>query len=117
MTAAEKPKADSDIIIEDLRLGVWNLRIAKTAGHQWWREIKSARPLFFRLCSDIFTLEPLRLASRLSSVFEAKTDLSPLAIRKPRLFTIFLFCQIWQGVEDTLLMHFSSLLLRRVCHD
>ena len=95
MTAAEKPKTDSNIIIENLRLGVWNLKIAHVTGHklvQWRRDIKSAVPLFSRLCSDIFTLAP-------------------------RLFTFFVFCQVWQGVEDALLMHFSSLLLRRVCHD
>jgi hypothetical protein len=95
MTAAEKSKADSNIIIENLRLGVWNLKIARNTGHnliQWWRDIKSAGPLFYRLCFDIFSLDP-------------------------RLFTFFVFCQIWQGVEDALLMHFSSLLLRRVCHD
>ena len=95
MTAAEKSKADSNIIIEDVRLGVWNLKIAKTTGHklaQWRRDINSAVPLFYRLCSDIFTLAP-------------------------RLFPLFVFCQIWEGVEDALLMYFSSLLLRRVCHD
>jgi hypothetical protein len=94
MTAAEKSKADSDsnIIIEKLRLGVWTLKIAKTSGHKWWTDVKSAVPLFYRLFSDIFTLSP-------------------------RLFTIFVFCKIWQGVEDALLMHFSSLLLRRVCRD
>ena len=90
MTAAEKSKAHSNIIIESLRLGVWNLRIAKTTGLQF-TQIKSVLPLFYRLCSDIFTLAP-------------------------RLFTFFVFCQIWQGVEDAFLMHFSSLLLRRVCH-
>ena len=95
MTAAEKTKADSNIVIETLRLGVWKLRIAKTTGHnivQWWTDIKSALPLFYRLCSDISALSP-------------------------GLFTFFVFCRIWGGVEDALLMHFSSLLLRRVCHD
>ena len=94
MAAAEKSKTDSNIIIETLRLGVWNLRIAKTTGHkdvQWWTDIKSGVPLFYRLCSDIFTLAP-------------------------RLFTFFVFCQIWEGIEGALSMHFSSLLLRRVCH-
>ena len=105
MTAAEKSKDDLDIddldvddldvLIEDVRLGVWKLRIDKTTGYnldQWWKDIKSAVPLYCRLFSDIFTLAP-------------------------RLFTFFVFCQVWQGVEDALLLHFSSLLLRRVCHD
>jgi hypothetical protein len=91
MTAAEKSKAHPNFIIENLRLGVWNIKIAKPTGLQL-AQIKSALPLFYRLCSDIFTLAP-------------------------RLFTFFVFCQIWQGVEDALLMHFSSSLLRRVCHD
>jgi hypothetical protein len=95
MTTAEKLKADSNIIVENLRLGVWNLKIAESTGHklvQWWTDIKSAVPLFYRLCSDIFTLAP-------------------------RPFTFFVFCRIWQGVEDALLMHFSGLLLRQVCHN
>jgi hypothetical protein len=96
MTATEKSKAaDSNIIIENFRLGVWNLKIATTSGHmlvQWLTDIKSAVPLFYRLCSDIFALSP-------------------------RLFTSFVLCQIWRGVEGALSMHFSSLLLRRVCHD
>ena len=95
MTTAEKSKADSNIIIENIRLGVWNFKIAKISGDmhvQWWTDIKSAAPLFYRLFSDIFTLSP-------------------------HLFTFFVFCQMWQGVEDALLMHFSSLMLRRVCHN
>ena len=94
MTAAEKSKTDPNITIENLRLGVWTLKIGKTSGHklfQWWTDIKSL-PLFYRLCSDIFSLAP-------------------------RLFTFFVLCVIWQGLEEALLMHFSSLLLRRVCHD
>ena len=92
MIAAEKSKADSNIVIENLRLGVWNLKIAKTTGFkivQWWTDTKSAVPLLYRLCSDVFSLAP-------------------------RLFTLFLFCQIWKGVEDALSMYFSSLLLRQV---
>ena len=99
MTAAKKPKVDSNIVIEQLRLGVWNFKIANTTGHElghelvlWWRDIKSAVPLFHRLCSDIFALAP-------------------------RLLFFFFFCQIWDGIEGALSMHFSSLLLRRVCHD
>ena len=95
MAAEKESKANSNIVIETLRLGVWKLRIAKTTGHnivQWWTDIKSALPLFYRLCSDIFTLAP-------------------------RLFPIVVFCQICVGIEGALSMHFSSLLLRRVCHD
>lgn len=95
MTAAEKSKTDSNIVIENLRLGVWNLKIAKTTGLklvQWWTDIKSAVPLLYRLFSEVFSLAP-------------------------RLFTLFLFCQIWKGVEDALSMYFSGLLLRQVCHD
>ena len=92
MTAKEKSKVHSNanIIIETFRLGGWKFRIAKTS--QKLAQIKSAVPLCYRLCSDIFTLEP-------------------------RLFTFFIFCKIWEGVNDSLLMHFSSLLLRRVCHN
>ena len=96
MAVAEKSKADPYIIIENLSLGVWNLKIAKTTCHimtiQWWRDVKSGVPLFYRLASDVFTLAP-------------------------RLFTFFVFCRIWGALENSLLMHFSSLLLRRVCHD
>jgi hypothetical protein len=97
MTGTEKSKTDSNIVIENIRLGVWNLKIAKTSNHmsiqpEWWRDIKSVVPLFYRLCSDIFTLAP-------------------------RLFIFFIFCQIWHGVEVALLMHFSNLLLQQVCHD
>jgi hypothetical protein len=95
MTAAEKSKTHPNIIIENIKLGEWNFKIAKISGHmliQWWRDIKSAVPLFYRLCSDIFTLAP-------------------------RLFIFYILCQIWRGVEGALLMHFSNLLLRRVCHD
>ena len=92
MTAKEESKAHSNanIIIETVRLGIWKIRIAKTS--HTLSQIKSAVPLLYRLCSDIFTLAP-------------------------RLFTFFIFCKIWEGVNDSLLMHFSSLLLRRVCHD
>ena len=98
MTGAEKEKSktDSNITIENIRLGVWNLKIARTSDRmsiqpEWWKDIKSSVPLFYRLCSDIFTLAP-------------------------RLFIFFIFYQIWHGVEGALLMHFSNLLLRQVCH-
>ena len=100
MTAtAEKEKAstNSNITIEDIKLGTWILKIGKDTTSisknlaLLWEEIKSAVPLFYRLFSDIFTLAP-------------------------RLFTLFVFCQIFEGLEDAMGMYFSSALLRRVCH-
>ncbi|KAF8803164.1 P-loop containing nucleoside triphosphate hydrolase protein [Phlegmacium glaucopus] len=88
----KKASANSNITIEDVRLGVWNLKIGKVAGRnfvQRWEDVKSALPLFYQLCSDIFALAP-------------------------RLSIFFVFCQIWQGVEGALSMHFSSTLLRRI---
>jgi hypothetical protein len=93
MTTAEKENAstDSNVIIEDITLGVWKLKIAKASSNNLVQDIKSAVPLLHRLCSDIFTMAP-------------------------GLFIFFAFCQIWQGVGDAMLMHFSSALLRQVCH-
>ena len=93
----EKASTNSNIIIEDLKLGTWILKIAKDTTSTKkklvlrWEEIKSAVPLFYRLFSDIFTLAP-------------------------RLFTLFVFCRIFEGLEDAMGMYFSSALLRRVCH-
>ena len=98
MTAAysEKAKAspDPNITIQEFNLGVWKLKIGTQSGKKLverWDDIKSALPLFYRLCSDIFIMEP-------------------------RLSAFFLFCQIWSGVKNALLMHFSTALLRAVCH-
>lgn len=92
MTTAEKENAstNSKVIIEDIRLGVWKLKIAKASSNNLVQDIKSAMPLLHRLCSDIFTMAP-------------------------GLFTFFAFCQIWHGVGDAMSMHFSSALLRQVC--
>ena len=97
ITEKEKPSTHSNITIEELKLGVWNLKIGKntTTGSknlaQRWEEIKSAVPVFHRLSSDIFALAP-------------------------GLSTLFVFCQIFQGLEDAVSMRLSSALLRRVCH-
>ena len=94
MTAAEKSGADSSIIIENLRLGVWNLKIAKTTGHtlnQWWMSIQSAVPLLYRLCSDI-------------SLWHHDFSLYLSSARSGKELRTQCRC------------FFSSLLLRRVCH-
>jgi hypothetical protein len=94
MTTTEKAKRSTDptIIIEDLRLGVWKLRIGKNVEKlaESWEHIKSALPLFYRLCSDVY-------------------------IAAPRLSVIFLFCQICNGLDEALLLYFSTALLREVC--
>lgn len=93
MTATEKVEAPTDpnLTIEEFRLGVWKIKIGHVTGSvvQRWEDIKSALPLLYRLCFDIFTIAPYP-------------------------FTFFIFCQIWQGVENAILMHFSSTLLRQV---
>jgi hypothetical protein len=80
------------IIIDDIRLGVWRLKVGNTPGwilRRHFDSITSAYPLFHRLCSDIFSLSP-------------------------RIFVFFFVCQFWSGIEDAVLMHLSSSLLRMV---
>jgi hypothetical protein len=83
---------DPNIVIDDVQLGIWRIRVGKTPRWNLRRHfdsITSAYPLFHRLCGDIFSLSP-------------------------RIFVFFLVCQIWSGVEDAILMHLSSSLLRMV---
>ncbi|KAF8886866.1 P-loop containing nucleoside triphosphate hydrolase protein [Gymnopilus junonius] len=80
------------ITITQLRLGVWNLKIAEETVfglRKQWKDIKTALPLFRRLANDIFNVAPT-------------------------LFIIFVLCQIWQGIEDSILLHFSNELLRSI---
>ena len=82
---------DKKIIIEDIKLGTWKLKISKSGKKllESWEDVKSISPLFYRLCLDIVTVAP-------------------------RLSALFLLCQIWYGIDDALLMHFSTALLRGV---
>ena len=95
-TTVEKEKAFTNVIVEEFKLGAWMFKIAKdTDGFskriaRHWEEIRSVVPLFYRLSSDIFILAP-------------------------RIFTLFVFFQIFNGLDGTMLMYFSSALLRRVC--
>lgn len=80
------------IIIDDIQLGVWRLKVGKPPGwvlRQHFNSITSAYPLFRRLCRDIFSLSP-------------------------RIFVSFFVCQFWSGIEDAVLTHLSSSLLRMV---
>ena len=83
---------DPNIVIEDVQLGIWRMRVGNTPGwniRRNFESITSAYPLFHRLCRDIFSLSP-------------------------RIFVFFLVCQIWDGVEDAISMHLSSSLLQMV---
>ncbi|KIM46798.1 hypothetical protein M413DRAFT_440368 [Hebeloma cylindrosporum] len=82
----------SKIIIDDIQLGVWRLKVGETSGWSLRGQldsITSAYPLFYRLFSDVFSLSP-------------------------RIFTLFFVCQLWSGIEDAVLMHLSSSLLRMI---
>lgn len=94
MMSDEKPKAhvDSDIVIEEVQLGLWKLKVGHPPTLSLRRHldnIKSAYPLYSRLFLDIYRISP-------------------------RLFAFFIMCQVWKGVEDAILMHLSSSLLSRV---
>ncbi|KDR69213.1 hypothetical protein GALMADRAFT_256051 [Galerina marginata CBS 339.88] len=91
----KKPTSTSEaekVAFEELQLGVWYLKF--TSGdsldpRKHWDDLKSALPLFRRLTTEIFSVAP-------------------------GLFTIYILCLVWQGVEDSLLMHLSNQLLRTV---
>jgi len=83
---------DPKIVIDDVPLGIWRIRVGNTPGwnlRRCFNTLASAYPLFHRLCRDIFSLSP-------------------------RVFVFFLVCQIWNGVEEAILMHLSTSLLRMV---
>jgi len=80
------------INIDDIQLGVWRLKVGKPSGgvlRQHFDSITLAYPLFYRLCSDMFSLSP-------------------------RIFLFFFVCQFWTGIEAAVSMHLSSSLLRMV---
>jgi len=92
----EKPTSHDEkkpqVEIEDFQLGVWHLRMEKEQlwnARKHWDSLWQAVPLFYRLSLDIYTISP-------------------------RLFSLYLLTQVWQGIEDALQMHFSTRLLRAV---
>ncbi|KAH9484595.1 ATP-dependent lipid A-core flippase [Psilocybe cubensis] len=96
MNPDEKKPADlneySNVRIDEFQLGVWRFKIATETGfnpQKYWEDVKVSLPLFFRLAVDVFTISP-------------------------RLFTIYIVCQIWQGIEDTILLQLSNNLLKTV---
>ena len=91
--SAQKAAAsiDQKFIIEEIKVGKWKLKISKRGKKllESWEDVKSALPLFHRLCLDV-------------------------VIVAPRLSALFLFCLIWEGIQAALSMYFSTALLRGV---
>ncbi|KAJ3513132.1 hypothetical protein NLJ89_g3120 [Agrocybe chaxingu] len=88
----EKEKKRDDINIEEMQFGVWTFKVAssaKSALEVYRSEIKMAYPLFLRLFTDIYSVSPT-------------------------LFIVFLACKLWDGIEEALVMHLSSSLLRKI---
>ena len=78
--------------IEEYQLGVWLLRLDRDrllGKGKLWDSIRKALPLYYNLILEIYRIAP-------------------------RLFTLFILTQIWQGVEDALQMQFSSRVLKAV---
>ncbi|PPR06482.1 hypothetical protein CVT24_002568 [Panaeolus cyanescens] len=87
--------AKRDITVSSHLFGVWRLKVAHPnnplamGSLKYHRDFIQSLPLFLRLARDIY-------------------DVSP------RLFVIYLAGQVWSGVDETLLMHFSGVLLKTV---
>ena len=99
MTVACEKKKDSsesnkfdNVVIESQQLGVWRLLLASNKGmrpRQYYEEFQTLTPYVIRLFSDVYATAP-------------------------RLFVLFLFLRIWQGLEEAFLTHLSTRILRAV---
>jgi len=89
----KQPKRARDIDIKEFYLGVWHIKVAVPRGRlavkHYVDSFRSSMPLIKRLVVDIWSLSP-------------------------SLFIIYLFCKIWRGIEEALLMHLTGTLLRKV---
>ncbi|KAF8888411.1 P-loop containing nucleoside triphosphate hydrolase protein [Gymnopilus junonius] len=88
----EKDPKSPTITIQEMQLGVWRVKVVSDTVfglQKQWDDARSALPLYWRLMTDIFNASPA-------------------------LFTIFIACQLWQGIEDSILMHFSNQFLRNI---
>ncbi|CAA7271172.1 unnamed protein product [Cyclocybe aegerita] len=89
---ATKSKKNDEIFIDEAQYGVWTLKVARSVQSRvelYWNELRMAYPLFVRLLADIYSVSPT-------------------------LFTIFIACNVWDGIQDALGMHLSSSLLRKI---
>lgn len=90
-----KPSARNihDAKIRDMQLGVWALRIAGTSSFQGpqklWADVQEIAPFVWRLARDIY-------------------------FTTPYYSTIYLLCQLSDGLEDLVLLALSDKLLKTV---
>ena len=78
--------------IDEYQFGIWRLMIQQDVMfdiRKLWESFLQGLPLFYQLSVEIWSIAP-------------------------RLFTLFLLTQLWQGIEDALQMHFSTRLLKAV---
>jgi len=77
--------------IEELKLGLWNMKIENAPNNtsRLVQDIISSYPTFKRLAQDIYCLDP-------------------------PLFLLVVLGQLFGGIQDALLMYFSSSLLKTV---
>ena len=88
---SEKPTTEA---LSTLQMGIWQFSTPKETGWSFgirWDEVRSTWTLLRRLALEIYAL-------------------------CPGLLVLFVLSKIWGGVEDALLMHLSSRLLRIVSH-
>ncbi|KAJ2917467.1 hypothetical protein MD484_g2900, partial [Candolleomyces efflorescens] len=87
-----EPNKFDDVVIESQQLGVWRLLLASKKGirpSHYYEEFQTLAPYVIRLFSDVYTTAP-------------------------RLFVLFLFLRIWQGLEEAFLTHLSTRILRAI---
>lgn len=104
MNAQTKPQLDAakkkeekkydNIKIDELQIGIWNLKLAQEPGmniRNRWDAITIGFPLFVRLVTDIFHLSP-------------------------NLFVLLILFQFWDAIQETLFLEQSNNLLKTVRH-
>jgi len=85
-------QSQSNITITEHQLGAWKFKLADSSSFDpvnSWHEFVSAFPLLRRLVLDIWGIAP-------------------------GLFALYVVCQIWEGIEGSIMMHLSNRLLQMV---
>lgn len=90
----KKDDRHSGVRIEETKLGVWTMKLATEPGFNamnYWKSLRGDLPLLRRLALDILNISPW-------------------------LLTVYIICQIWQGIEDSISLQLSNNLLKTVSH-